>query len=125
MTEQKDGRKWFSEGHENFLLAKHFADDRETTVKLLTGFDDCVLGVATLGEALRVVYSVSQMVNVLAEDMERDEAYEYFNYNVVRSVEYDDSPDTPILIFDITEDVELEPGDGQGSFEPVPPASTN
>lgn len=44
------------------------------------GFDDAIIGVCT--ESHRLVYSVSKCIEVLRQEMSRDEALEYFYYNV-------------------------------------------
>lgn len=125
MINEPGERMWISNGEANLRLAKFMADDREVTIKLLTGFDSCLVGVVPFEEHLKAVYSVSQIINVLAKDMDRDEAYDYFGYNVVRSVEYDSSEDAPMLVFDVTDDIENDSDQETGKFEPVPPASKN
>jgi len=125
MTREPGERSWLSNGEANLRMAKYMADDREVTIKLMTGFDSCLLGVVPFDEHLCAVYSVSQIINVLSEQMDRDEAYEYFGYNIVRSVEYDSSEDSPLLVFDITEELDDDFNQETDKFEPVPPASTN
>ena len=125
MISEPGERVWIACGEANMRMAKYMADDREATIKLLTGFDSCLLGVVPYHGHLKAAYSVSQIINVLAEEMDRDEAYEYFSFNVVRSVEYDDSEDAPLLVFDVTEEIEDDRHQETTTFQPVPPASTN
>lgn len=42
------------------------------------GFDDAIMGVS--GD--KVVYSVSKCIEIIAEDMSEEDAWEYFEYNV-------------------------------------------
>jgi len=46
------------------------------------GFDDAIIGIDSKGDKL--VYSVSKCINILMKDNEMDfeDAYEYFYYNV-------------------------------------------
>ena len=51
---------------------------------MLDGFDDCVVGVSeSFGEEPRLIYSKKQIVNKLMEDMDEDEAIEYYYYNII------------------------------------------
>ena len=44
------------------------------------GFDDAVIGIDE--HSMRLIYSVSKCIEILKEDMNTEEAIEYFNYNV-------------------------------------------
>ena len=57
--------EWYSE--DEFL----FAD----------GFDDAILGIDD--SSMRVVYSVSKMIEVLKKEMDEEEAIEFLEYNVL------------------------------------------
>ena len=57
--------EWFSE--DEFM----FAD----------GFDDAILGIDDT--SMRVVYSVSRMIEMLMKDMSEEDACEYLEYNVI------------------------------------------
>jgi len=53
------------------------------------GFDDCILGVCegaatnALEEEELLVYSSSKIIEKLAKDMTREEAEEYFTFNIL------------------------------------------
>ena len=118
-------REWITEGDLNFKLVQEMANDQETTILLLSGFDDCLLGTAEQEDGLVAVYSVSQCIDSLAESMSKTDALEYFHFNVVRSVEYQDSASRPILCWDETEVIEYtEAGEGEDN-DAVPPPSDN
>ena len=66
------------------------------------GFDDAILGVARQGGKDYVVcYSLQKMVNVLSKDMDREDALEYLDYNVLGAYYGDD---TPIYVEDLIYD---------------------
>jgi hypothetical protein len=44
------------------------------------GFDDAIIGVDE--NSLRLIYSVSKCLDILREEMDEADAYEYFNFNV-------------------------------------------
>ena len=44
------------------------------------GFDDAIIGVDS--HSMRLIYSVSKCIEILMENMDEDEATEYFYYNV-------------------------------------------
>lgn len=44
------------------------------------GFDEAVIGICPISE--RLIYSVRKCIDILSKDMDRDEAEEYFNFNV-------------------------------------------
>lgn len=43
------------------------------------GFDDAITGVAF--PSMRLIYSVSKFIQILMQDMDEDDAEEYFYYN--------------------------------------------
>lgn len=59
-----------------------FKKENYSDTKLLyaDGFDDAILGVDDLSE--RVIYSVSSCIQILEKDMSREEAIEFFDYNM-------------------------------------------
>lgn len=51
---------------------------------LLTGFDDCITGITEeFGGNIRVLYSKDKIIKKLMEDMSEEEAYEYYDYNII------------------------------------------
>lgn len=52
----------------------------EETFLLADGFDDAILGVDE--NSMRVIYSVSKCINILMKDMSREDAVEYFDFNM-------------------------------------------
>lgn len=44
------------------------------------GFDDAIIGVDDT--SMRLIYSVSQCIEILMEEMDETDAMEYFTYNV-------------------------------------------
>jgi hypothetical protein len=46
------------------------------------GFDDAIIGIDD--STMRLIYSVSRCIDILKEDMDEEDAVEYFNYNVLR-----------------------------------------
>jgi len=55
----------------------------EEDLLLATGFDDAIIGVED--GSMRVIYSISKMINVLMKDMDEEEAWEYLEYNVLQA----------------------------------------
>lgn len=51
---------------------------------LLTGFDDCIVGITEeFGGDIRILYSRDKIIEKLMEDMSEEEAYEYYDYNII------------------------------------------
>lgn len=51
---------------------------------LLTGFDDCIIGITEeFGNEPRILYSKDKIIKKLMEDMTEEEAYEYYDYNII------------------------------------------
>ena len=70
--------------------------DIDNTLKA-DGFDDCIVGVDTKS---RIIYNADKIVDRLTEDMEREEALEFFYYNIDGAYvgEY-----TPVFMFGMGE----------------------
>lgn len=62
----------------------------ETDVTLLDGFDEAIIGVATVRSHLVVVYDRDKMLSVLTtrDGGSLEEAEEHLSYNTERTVEY-------------------------------------
>jgi hypothetical protein len=52
----------------------------EETFLKADGFDDAIIGVDD--NSMRLIYSVSQCIEILMEEMDETDAMEYFTYNV-------------------------------------------
>ena len=52
----------------------------EETFLKADGFDDAIIGVDDT--SMRLIYSVSQCIEILMEEMDETDAMEYFTYNV-------------------------------------------
>jgi len=51
---------------------------------LLEGFDDCIVGVSeSFGEEPRFIYSKKDIVSKLMEDMNEQDALEYYYFNIL------------------------------------------
>lgn len=59
-----------------------WAEDRDITILLADGLEGAFLGVDETGEAPRAVYSIEECIRILSKDMSREDAEEYFDYNV-------------------------------------------
>ena len=66
--------------------------------ELLTadGFDEAIIGIDET--SMRLIYSVSKCITILEKDMSRDEAIEFFEFNVSGAYVGDK---TPIWCWDI------------------------
>lgn len=73
------------------------SSELQTGDMIASGFDDCIIGVATMNNGVRrVVYSCDQMVAQLCKDgMTADEAEEYLEFNTFCAYM---GPSTPIYI---------------------------
>ena len=68
---------------------------------VLDGFDDCLVGVSeSFGEEPRLIYSKKQIIFKLMNDMTKEEAIEYYYYNIVGGYF---GVQNPIFIQDILE----------------------
>ena len=64
------------------------------------GFDDAILGLDYSAE--RVVYSISKCIKILEEEMDREEAVEYFYFNTAGAYV---GEMTPIWVDDLDMDI--------------------
>ena len=73
--------------------------DRYSDEEFLTadGFDDAVIGVTNDFSAPRLIYSVFKCYQILRQSMTKEEAYEYFEFNIVGA---DFGDKTPIWCWD-------------------------
>lgn len=62
------------------------------------GFDDAIIGLDT--NSNRLIYSTSKCIDILMKDMEEEEAFEYFEYNVQNAYV---GEKTPIWCYDVFE----------------------
>lgn len=46
------------------------------------GFDNAIIGVDDSFGDIRLIYSVSKCIEILSEDMDEEEAVEFFDFNV-------------------------------------------
>ena len=64
-----------------FIMLKELVENYEGEDLLKAdGFNDAVIGIDE--HSMRLIYSVSKCIEILKEDMDTEEAIEYFNYNV-------------------------------------------
>lgn len=54
------------------------------------GFDEAVIGLDT--SSMRLIYSISKCIEILERDMSREDAIEYFHFNVKDSWVGDKTP---------------------------------
>ena len=62
------------------------------------GFDEAVIGVDY--DNLRLVYSISKVIDILKQDMNTDDAWEYFAFNILGSYV---GEKTPVWCYDMFE----------------------
>lgn len=62
------------------------------------GFDEAIIGIDE--ESMRVIYSVNKCLDILAEDMNEEDALEYFLFNVSGAYV---GGKTPIWCWEITD----------------------
>ena len=68
-------------------IIKSFGEDEFLKVD---GFDDAVIGFEE--SSMRLIYSVSKCLEILEKDMSLEDAYEYFNYNVIGAYVGEETP---------------------------------
>lgn len=54
------------------------------------GFDEAIIGIDD--STMRLIYSVSKCIEILKEDMDEEDAVEYFHYNVKGAYMGDKTP---------------------------------
>ena len=74
---------------------EEWLEERELTLLLADGFEDAFLGVDVTGDEPRAVYSIDACLRILSEDMDPDDAEEYFWFNVAGAHV---GPQTPLFI---------------------------
>jgi hypothetical protein len=50
---------------------------------VLTGFDDCIVGLCNTFEGSRLLYSEKKIIDKLSQDMTVEEAKEYYEFNIL------------------------------------------
>jgi hypothetical protein len=66
---------------------------------MLDGYDDCIVGVSeSFGEEPRIIYSKKQIITKLMEDMNEEDAFDFYYYNIVGGMF---GTQNPIFIQDI------------------------
>lgn len=61
---------------------EEWLEERELAVLLADGLDDAFLGVDLTSDTPRAVYSIDDCIRILSEDMDAEDAEEYFWFNV-------------------------------------------
>jgi hypothetical protein len=65
-------------------MNKHYLFEQAEGAIILDGFDDCLIGIAEeFGNGPRLIYSKDRIIHKLQEDMTEEEAYEYYDYNIL------------------------------------------
>jgi hypothetical protein len=79
---------------------EEFAQANGVEIALLDGYDDCIIGLgqSSPDEAYKVIYDRSKIIDRLMEDMDRDDAYEYFDFNIAGAYV---GPSTPMFTLQI------------------------
>lgn len=79
---------------------EEFAQGNGVEIALLDGYDDCIIGLgqSSPDSAYKVIYDRSKIIDRLMEDMDRDDAYEYFDFNIAGSYV---GPSTPMFTLQI------------------------
>ena len=74
---------------------QQWLEDRDLTVILADGLDEAFLGIDDSDDQPRAVYSADKCVEILARDMTHEEAWEFFDFNVLGAYV---GPQTPLYI---------------------------
>lgn len=61
------------------MIVSHYGDDVYDSLKA-DGFDDAVIGIDD--DSMRLIYSEKKAIEILAEQMDWEDAEEFFDYNV-------------------------------------------
>lgn len=72
----------------------------EETAVIADGFDDCVIGLAYQFNQPLVVYSKQKIITQLMKDMSREDALEYFYFNIAGAYM---GESTPLFMEDLDE----------------------
>ena len=75
-------------------------DRAEETALTADGFDDCVIGLAYQFNQPLVVYSKQKIITQLMKDMSREDALEYFYFNIAGAYM---GESTPLFMEDLDE----------------------
>jgi hypothetical protein len=58
----------------------------------IDGFDEAILGVVERAGLLAVCYDRNKIINILMRDMNQEEAWEYYEYNILGAYMGDSTP---------------------------------
>ena len=64
------------------MLQSIIEDYGDEPILIADGFDSAVIGIATDFTLPRLIYSVSKCLAILGDDMDEEDALEYFTFNV-------------------------------------------
>lgn len=71
-------------GEEKKERATEIAIDNGVCFAIPKGFEDCILGIScSFGSTPRLVLDQLAMIEKLMEDMSEEDAYEYFDFNIL------------------------------------------
>jgi len=75
-------------------IVKEFIEFENENAVTVTGHDDAIIGMAyTYGKNPVVLYSIEKILDKLVDDgMSRDEAFEFFDYNILGSYISENNP---------------------------------
>lgn len=62
-----------------------FCKDYEIEILFCDGYDDAIIGLGRCFNEFKVVYDRSKIIEILMKDMTREEAEEFFEFNIVGS----------------------------------------
>jgi len=70
-------------------------------ITFMDGYDHCIIGVCeSFGQPAKVAYSLSKVISTLMEDMSEEEAWEFFEYNMIGAYV---GETTPVFIRDLSD----------------------
>ena len=69
-----------------------FMEEINPDAMRLDGFDDCAIGIVQKFSGEVLLYSEKKIIRKLMKSMTKDEAWEYFNYNILGAYVGDYTP---------------------------------
>lgn len=64
------------------------------------GFDKAIIGLGACFHSYKVVYDKQKVIDILCEEMDYEEAIEYFDFNIIGAYVGDE---TPVFLEDLNE----------------------
>jgi hypothetical protein len=76
-----------------------FCKENDVSCLFADGFDDAIIGLGSCFHSFKVIYDKKKIIEILCQDMNYEEAVEYFSFNIIGAYV---GEETPVFLEDLT-----------------------